>query len=170
MKLVWNNRCIYLGSKIRLIRSLSTSIFLCSCESSTLTAKLKRRIRTMEMRCYSKIVHISCKDQITHEEVCANIQQAIGPHEDLIIVKRRTQQWYGHVSRSSCLAKTILQGTLKRERKARQIQKAMARQHQGMCRLGIHQVPEGSGEHRKMEETSCEVICSAPTTPRLRNR
>ena len=42
------------------------------------------------------------------------IQQAIGPHEDLLtIVKRRKLQWYGHVSRSSGLAKTILQGTVK---------------------------------------------------------
>ena len=36
------------------------------------------------------------------------------PHEDLLtIVKRRKLQWYGHVSRSSGLAKTILQGTVK---------------------------------------------------------
>ena len=48
------------------------------------------------------------------EEVRAKIQQAIGPHEDLLtIVKIRKLQWYGHVSRSSDLAKTILQGTVK---------------------------------------------------------
>ena len=44
----------------------------------------------------------------------AKIQLAIGPHEDLLmVVKRRKLQWYGHVSRSSSLAKTILQGTVK---------------------------------------------------------
>ena len=49
-----------------------------------------------------------------HEEVRAKIQQAIGPHEDLLaIVKRRKLLWYGHVSRSSGLAKTILRGTVK---------------------------------------------------------
>ena len=41
------------------------------------------------------------------------IQQAIGPREDLAIVKRRKLQWYGHVFRPSGLAKTILQGTVK---------------------------------------------------------
>ena len=47
----------------------------------------------MEMRCYCKILHISNKDQVTNEEVRAEIQQAIGPHEDLlIIVKRRKVQ------------------------------------------------------------------------------
>ena len=41
-------------------------------------------------------------------------QQAIGPHEDfLIIVKRHKLQQYGHVYCSSGLAKTILQGTAK---------------------------------------------------------
>ena len=51
---------------------------------------------------------------VTNEEVCAKIQQAIRPHEVLLtIVKRRKLQWYGHVSRSSGLAKTILRGTVK---------------------------------------------------------
>ena len=68
----------------------------------------------MEMRCYRKILHISYKDHVTNEKVRVKIQQAIGPHEDLLtIAKRRKLQWYGHVSRSSGLAKTILQGTVK---------------------------------------------------------
>ena len=64
----------------------------------------------MEMRRYSKILRISNKDHVTNKEVRAKIQQAIGPHEDLLtIVKKRKLQWYGHVSRSSGLTKTILQ-------------------------------------------------------------
>ena len=47
------------------------------------------------------------KDHVTNEEVHAKIQRAIGPHEDLTIVKRRKLQWYCHVSRLSDLAKTI---------------------------------------------------------------
>ena len=96
------------------MRSLVTSIFLYACESWTLTAELQRRIQVMEMRCYRKILHISYKDHVTNKIVRAKIQQAVGPHEDhLTIVKRRKLQWYGHVSRSSGLAKTILQGTVK---------------------------------------------------------
>ena len=30
-------------------------------------------------------------------------------------------------------------------------------------RPGVCKVPEGSGEHRKLEEAGCEVICGAPT-------
>ena len=95
------------------MRSLVTSIFLYACESCALTAELQRRIQAMKMRCFLKIIHISYKDHATNEEVPAKIQQAIGPHEDfLTIVKRRKLQWYGHVSRSSGLAQTILQGTV----------------------------------------------------------
>ena len=54
------------------------------------------------------------KGHVTNEEVRAKIQEAIGPHEDLLTtVKRRKLQWYGYVSRSSGLTKTILQGTVK---------------------------------------------------------
>ena len=114
LKLVWNDRSISLSSKIRLMRSLVTSIFMCACESLTLTAELQTRIQAMEMRCYFKIPHISYKDHVTNEEVCAKIQQAIRPHKDLLtIIKKCKLQWYGHVSRSLGLAKTILQGTVK---------------------------------------------------------
>ena len=42
LKLVWNDRSISLSSKIRLMRSLVTSIFLNACESWILTAELQR--------------------------------------------------------------------------------------------------------------------------------
>ena len=114
MKPVWNDRSISLSSKIRPMRFLVTSIFLHACESGTLTAELQRRTQTMEMMCYRKILRISYKDHATNEEVRAKIQQAIGRHENLLtIVKRRKLQWYGHVSRSPGLTKTILQGTVK---------------------------------------------------------
>ena len=66
------------------MRSLVTFIFLYACESWTLTAELQKRIQAMEMRCYRKILHISYKDHVTNEEVFVKIQQAIGPHENLI--------------------------------------------------------------------------------------
>ena len=117
LKPVWIDKSISLSSKIRLMRSLVTSIFLYACESWILTAELQRRIQAMKTRCCRKILHISYNDPVTNEEVCGKIQQAIGPHEDLTIVKRRKLQWCGHVSRSSGLAKTILQGTVKGERR-----------------------------------------------------
>ena len=40
----------------------------------------------------------------------------------------------------------------------------MGKQHQGMDRPEVRQVPEDSGEQGKMEKTGYEVICGAPTT------
>ena len=69
----------------------------------------------------------------------------------------------GHVSRSSGLAKTILQGIVKGGKKTRQTEEEVGRQHQGMDRPGVRQVSEGSGEQGKMEKTGCKIICGAPT-------
>ena len=93
LKPVWIDKSISLSSKIRLMRSLVTSIFLYACESWTLAAELQRRLQAMEMRCCRKILRILCKDHVTNEEIRAKVQQAIGPHEDLLtIVKRRKLQ------------------------------------------------------------------------------
>ena len=49
-----------------------------------------------------------------NEEVRNIIQNAAGVHDDLLtMVKKRKLRWYGHISRSSGMAKTILQGTMK---------------------------------------------------------
>ena len=118
LKTIWKDRNIALSSKIRLMRALVMSIFLYACESWTLTADLERRIQAMEMRCFRRLLGISYKDHITNEEVRNRVRQAIGPHEDLLTtVRRRKLKWYGHVSRSSGLAKTVLQGTVQGKRK-----------------------------------------------------
>ena len=52
------------------------------------------------MRGNRKIVSILYKNHLTNEEDYAKIQQAVGPHEDLLtIVKRSKLQWYGYVYR-----------------------------------------------------------------------
>ena len=95
------------------MRSLAMSIFLYVCETWTITADIERRIQALEMRCFHKLLGISYRDHITNEEVKARIGSTIGPYEDLLTtVKRCKLKWYGHVTRSSGLAKTILQGTV----------------------------------------------------------
>ena len=119
----------------------------------------------MEMRCYRKILRISYKGHVINEEVRAKIQQAIGPHEDLLGRGKETQTavvWscvpfirsgQNHLARQS-----------ERGKKTRQTEEEVGRQHQGMDRPGVRQVQESSGEQGKMEETGCEIICGAPTT------
>ena len=51
-----------------------------------------------------------------------------------------------------------------RRKKTRRTKEEVGRQHQGMDRPGVRQVPEGSREQGKMEKTGCEIICGAPIT------
>ena len=51
-----------------------------------------------------------------------------------------------------------------RGKKTRLTEEEVGKQHQGMDRPGVRQVPEGSGEQGKIEETGCEIICGAQTT------
>ena len=100
----------------------------------------------------------------TNEEVRAKIQQATGQHKDLpTILNRRKLQWYGHVSHSSGLAKTNLQGTVKGE------EDKADRGRSGKTSSGNGQVwnlasPRGQWRTGKMEKTGCKIICGAPTT------
>ena len=153
------------------MRFLVTSIFLYACESWTLTAELQKRIQAMEMRCYRKLLHISCKDRVTNEEVRAKIQQAIGPHEDLLtIVKRRKLQWYGHVSHSSGLAKTILQGTMKGGRRQGRQRKRLEdniREWTGLKLAKSQRAAENREKLRKLVVKS-SVVHQRPS--RLRDR
>ena len=107
---------------------LVTSLFLYACELWTLTAGLQRKIQAMAMRCYSKILRTSYKVHVSNKDICAKIQQAIGPYDDLLTtVKRRKLKWYGHVSRSSGLAKNHLARHSERGKKTRQIEKEVGR-------------------------------------------
>ena len=118
----------------------------------------------MEMRCYRKIPRISYKDHVTNEQVFVKIQQAIGPHEDLLtIVKRRKLQWYGHVSRSLGLSKTILQGTVEAGRRQGRQRKRWEDNIKEWTSLEFAK-SQRAVENGKMEKTGCKIICGAPTT------
>ena len=102
------------------MRSFVISIFLYACELHAwiLTVELEKGKQAFEMRCYRRLLHISYKDHVTSEEVRRKIQAAIGEYDEfLTLVKKRKLRWFGHVSRSSDLAKMILQGTVKGKRR-----------------------------------------------------
>ena len=81
------------------------------------------------MRCCRKILLISYKDHITNMEVRAKIQQAIGPHKNLLtIVKRCKLQWtYLPFIRSG---KNHLARNSETGKKTRQTEEEVGRQHQ----------------------------------------
>ena len=118
LKIIRRDKNISLTSKVKLMRTLILSTFIYDCESWTLTAEIARRIQALEMRCYRRHLNISYKDHVTNEEVRNRIQNATGVHDDLLtMVKKRKLRRYGHISRASGMAKTILQGTVKGARR-----------------------------------------------------
>ena len=116
----------------------------------------------MEMRCYHQILGISYKDHVANGEVHAKIQQATGPHEDLLTI---AVIW-------TCLpfirsGQNNLARHSERGKKTRQTEEEVGRRRERMDRPGVCQVPEGSGKWGKIEETGCEInckICRAPMT------
>ena len=61
---------------------------------------------------------------MTNEEVRSRIQNTTGVHDDLLtMVKKQKLRWYGHIPRSSGIAKTVLQGTVKGARRKGRLKK-----------------------------------------------
>ena len=116
--------CVFLASYSNACAGAGYTFYPLSyaCESWNLTAELKKRTQAFEMRCYRRLLNISYKDHVTNEKVSRKRQAAIGKYDELLLlVKKRKLRWFGHVSRSSGLAKTIMQGTVNGKiRKGRQ--------------------------------------------------
>ena len=98
-------------------------------------------MQAFEMRYFRRLLNISYKDHVTNEEIRRKIQAVIGEYDDLLtLVKKRRLRWFGHVSRSSGLAKAILQGTVKGKRKKGQTEEVVGRQYEGVDRNGLCQL------------------------------
>ena len=91
------------------------------------------------MRCYLSLLNISYKDHVINEGVRRKSEAAaFGEYDELLtLVKKRKLRWFGHVSRSSGVAKTILQGTVKGKRKKRLTKEEVGRQYQRVDRNGL---------------------------------
>ena len=163
LKVIWNDKNIAISSKIRLMRSLAMSIFLYVCEKWTITADIQRRIQALEMRCFSKLLGISYRDHTTNEEVKARIGNAIGLYEDLLTsVKRRKMKWYGHVTRSSGLAKTILQGTVQGGRRRGRQRKRWEDNIKEWTGLEWNILLQKAENHQEWR-SGCKIYNGAPT-------
>ena len=113
LKLMWADKGLKLVMKVKFMHSIIFSIFLYAFETWTLNADVECRINAMGIHCNRKILNISYQDHVPNEEACCIISEAICPHDDLLaIIKKHKLRWYGHMTRSSGLAKTIMQGTI----------------------------------------------------------
>ena len=165
LKPVWNDSSISLSSKIRLMRSLVTSIFLYACESWTLTAELQRRIQAKGNEVLPQdTTHLIQRPCYQRGSPC---QDPAGNW-----TTRRPPDYWKETQTAvvwSCFlfirsGQNHLAEHSERGKKTWQTEEEMGRQHQGMDRPGVWQVPVGSGEQGKMEKTGCKIICGVSTT------
>ena len=113
LNVIRKDKNIALRSKIRLMRALVISIFLYACESWTLNKDLEKRIQAFETRCFRKLLGINYRDRRPNNDVRSRTVQAAGPYHLLLsIVRRRKINLFGHVTKGSSLAKTVLQDTV----------------------------------------------------------
>ena len=106
-----------LGLNMKLMCSLVITIFLYVCESWILTADLRKRMHAFAMRCYRRLLNTSYKDHVTSEDVCRNIQAAIGKYDKLLtLVKKQKLKFWPYMVFFG-IVMTILQGTVQGKRK-----------------------------------------------------
>ena len=170
LKIIWRVKNISLAFKVTLMRTLILSTFLYARESCTVIAEIDRRIQALEMRCYRILPNISYKDHVPNEEVCNRIQNAIGVYYDLLtMVKKRKLRRYGHISRSTGVAKTILQGTVTGARRRGRQKKRWEDNINKCTRMGFGDSPRAAEDMEgwKGIDATSSVVPRRP--PRLRD-
>ena len=116
------------------------------------------------MRCYRKILRISHKDHVANEEVCAKIQQATGPHEDLLTIVKSLKSLV-HRSGQNHPARHGERG-----KKKRQTEKWGWKTTSKKGQAWSSQSPRQQWKTEKMEETVCKSSAVPKRPPRLRYR
>ena len=135
-------------------------------------AELQRKIPAMEMRCYRKILHISYKDHVTNKKL-SPCQDSAGNWTKRRPPDHREERETGVVwlcppftrSGQNHLAKHS-----ERRKKTRQTEIEVGRQHQGMDRPGVCQVPEGSGNREKWRKLVAKSSVVPQRPLQLRDR
>ena len=73
-------------------------------------------MQAFEMKCYQKLLKISYKDHVNHEDVCRKTLAVTEEYDKLMtMVKKWKLRWFDHISRSSGFA--LDNSTRHRERK-----------------------------------------------------
>ena len=89
LMIIWRDKNIALALKVNIMRTLILSTFLYACWICTLTADLERRLKSLEMHCYRRLLNTSFKDHEAYVEVRDKIQGAIRVHNDLLTMMEK---------------------------------------------------------------------------------
>ena len=144
MKPVWNDKSISLSSKIRLMRSLLISIFLYACKLWTLSRAPKKNISHGNGVLAQDTTHLVQRPCYQPRSLC---QDPAGDRTTRRPPDHRKETQTAVVW--SCLpfiesGQNYLAMHGERGKKTRQTEEEVGRQHQGMDRPGVREVPESS--------------------------
>ena len=81
---IWRCNTISFASKLKLYKSLVTSILLCGCETWALLADSGKSIQAFETKCLKKLLRISYLVHKTNGWMRSKINFLAGPQEPLL--------------------------------------------------------------------------------------
>ena len=134
LKVIWSDKSIAIGSKIRLLRSLVMFTFVYACETWAIITGINRRIPAMEMRCFPKLLSILYLDHLANEEVKTRIGNAIWQYEDLLISEKTQTEVVQECHTIIWPGQDYPTGHSTRRETKKQTGKTIGRQHQSMDR------------------------------------
>ena len=106
---------------------------------------------------------------MTNEKVRNRIQNAVGVHDDLLnMAMKRKFKWHGHISRSTEMAKTILQGTVKGARMRGRQKKRWEDNIEEWTGMEFGDLMRASEDRERWKKYCCNVICGAQTIVRVK--
>ena len=102
---------------------------------------------------------------MTNEEVRNRIQNAIEVHADLLtMVKERKLRWYCHISRSSDMAKTIMQKTVKEARRRGRQKQRWEDNIKEWTGMGFGESPRAAEDREEWKDIVATLSVVAQTT------
>ena len=113
MTRIVTNRHLCIATRVRVIKTYIRSTLLYGCESWTLTQKTRKRLETMEMWCWRRMLKISWTERKTNESILDDIGRK---RELLAVIRRRQMRFLGHVVRREYLENPILTGRIEGSR------------------------------------------------------
>ena len=94
-KTVWNSRYLSRGTKIRVFRSLVMPVLLYSCETWTLTDRLKKRLNSFVTISLRRIFKYTWSDFVPNEVIL----RRAGMGKATCLIRERQLRFYGHLAR-----------------------------------------------------------------------
>ena len=149
---LWKDRSIPVSLKMRQVKTLVWAVLSYGAEAWTLKVRDERKITSMEMWLWRRMMRISWKEERTDNSI---LQELDIKCELLGHVRKRKLSYFGHLCREhGCqITKTIVEGYMEGRRRRGRPQKQYYRQHQTVDTINDVTVRTGCRSSQPLEKT-----------------